>query len=516
MGRLFAIFGLVVLGFGIVAFVVGASAGWIYGHFGLGLALLIYAGANNFADFRELFSRDATRRGVRYGGNVAAQTVIIAVILAFIAYISVRNPIHVDWTQGKVLSLAEGTVDILDQIPDDREIEILAFYQQGTEEPARTILDRYTYASDRLRVRVLDPNRHPDLASRHEIRSNGVLILCGGSCDSATGTVRISAPTEEEITKAIRSVISPQKKVYFLTGHGEGNPEDEEAPGYSRVAEALVAENLEIETLFLAREAGIPDDASVVIVAGPERPLQAREIEALESYLKGGGGVLALIDPFVETNLVESLASLGVKLGADVIVDQQIQLFAGPQIGVQPIVVDYGSHPITRKMDARHPTLFNLARSVRRAEGADENLDFVELASSGAASWAETNTQLFRDQGLVSRDDTDPGGPVSLAAAVTLDGDGEGETAGRLVVVGDSDFGRNRYIAEFYNADFFINTVNWLTGEEGFITIERKLPRASRVAMSRQQFNNFRYLSLFVFPEGILLLGIVLWWRRRG
>ena len=51
MGRLFAIFGLVVLGFGIVAFVVGASAGWIYGHFGLGLALLIYAGANNFAEF---------------------------------------------------------------------------------------------------------------------------------------------------------------------------------------------------------------------------------------------------------------------------------------------------------------------------------------------------------------------------------------------------------------------------------------------------------------------------------
>ncbi len=34
--------------------------------------------------------------------------------------------------------------------------------------------------------------------------------------------------------------------------------------------------------------------------------------------------------------------------------------------------------------------------------------------------------------------------------------------------------------------------------------------------MSRQQFSNFRYLSLFVFPEGILLLGIVLWWRRRS
>ena len=120
----------------------------------------------------------------------------------------------------------------------------------------------------------------------------------------------------------------------------------------------------------------------------------------------------------------------------------------------------------------------------------------------------------FLDQGLVSQDDTDTAGPVSLAAAVTIDGDGE--NPGRLVVIGDSDFGRNRYIAEFYNADFFINAVNWLGGEEGFITIERKLPRASRVAMSPQQFNNFRYLSLFVFTEGILLLGIVFWWRRRS
>ena len=400
---------------------------------------------------------------------------------------------------------------MLEQIPEEAGVEILAFFQEGTEGGAQVLLERYTYATDRVRFRVVEPNRRPELATRHEIRTNGVLIVCGGACESASGTARVPQATEEEVTRAIRSVISPRKNIYFLTGHGEGNPEDDEVNGYSRIREALAAENLEIETLFLAREPEIPEDAAVVILAGPERSLQPHELEALETYLRDGGALLALVDPFAETNLTDLLASLGVELGDDLIVDQQIQLFAGPQIGVQPIVVDYGSHPITRKMDARHPTLFNLARSVQQVDGAEG--DFVELASTGPASWAETDTGRFLQQGVVGKGDLDRPGPVALAAAVTLGG--AGGSPGRLVVVGDSDFARNRYVAEFYNGDFFINIVNWLAGEEAFITIERKLPRASRVTMSPEQFNNFRYVALFVFPEAILLLGIFFWWRRR-
>jgi len=82
-------------------------------------------------------------------------------------------------------------------------------------------------------------------------------------------------------------------------------------------------------------------------------------------------------------------------------------------------------------------------------------------------------------------------------------------------VIGDADFARNRYVAEFFNADFFLNVVNWLIGEEDFITIERSLPRASSVGMTLETFANFRFAALFLFPEAILLTGILGWWRRR-
>ena len=71
-------------------------------------------------------------------------------------------------------------------------------------------------------------------------------------------------------------------------------------------------------------------------------------------------------------------------------------------------------------------------------------------------------------------------------------------------------------MAKVYNADFFLNIANWLVGEEGFITIDRKTPRASMAQMTRQQFATFQYVSLFFLPEAILLAGIISWWRRRS
>ena len=213
----------------------------------------------------------------------------------------------------------------------------------------------------------------------------------------------------------------------------------------------------------------------------------------------------------MHTNLEETLRDWGVELGNDIVVEEQLQLFAGPQLGVQPVVTRYGSHPITDELGSE-PTMFTMARSVRSLDDSD---GIVELATTGPTSWAETDIDAFVERREVQLDDSvDREGPIALAAARTFDTEDE-SAEGRLVVIGDADFVRNRYVAEFFNADFFLNAVNWLVGEEGFITIDRKLPRASSVSMTLDTFANFRFASLFLLPEAILLVGILGWWRRR-
>jgi len=157
-------------------------------------------------------------------------------------------------------------------------------------------------------------------------------------------------------------------------------------------------------------------------------------------------------------------------------------------------------------------TIFQLARSVEPAPGAS---DVTVLLETSERSWAIPSEEVAKGDPITLDPDKARAGPLSLAVAKIFAAPEGGEREGRLIVIGDSDFARNRYYAEAANADLFMNTVSWLVGEEGFIAIDRKLPRASRVDLTAGNFRTFSYLGILFLPEGILLLGIWNWWRRR-
>lgn len=521
MGVLFAIFGLVFLVFAAVALVAGTSMTLLVAHLALGAGFLFYALLTSFAELRALAGQGVSSRGARYGGNTMLQTLVFTAILAMGAFVTVRNPVNWDWTEAQVHSLAPATLDLLAEIPADPGIEILAFFIAGSEEPAKSLLDRYAYESEGAKARFIDPRARPEVAQRHEINTNGIVLVCAGPCADAKAINRVSEVSEEKLSSAIRSVISEKRKTYFLIGHGEAALDDTETTGVSRLKLALEDENMQVEPLLLANQENVPDDADAVLVVGPDRNFLERELQALDRYLRGGGSLLVLYDAFHELNLADQLRDWGIETRNDVIIDQQIQLFAGPKLGVQPVVNDYGAHAITEDMGGR-PTLFNVARSLKAVDGAGpggEDGTSVELAFTSQASWGESDVKRFLEESRVDLGDGDNQGPVAVAVArsfpVQAEGEEAGEAEGRLVVAGDADFARNRYISEFFNADLLLNAANWLVGEEEFISIERKLPRASRAVMTTEQFQNFRYLSLFGLPELILLGGIVVWWRRR-
>ena len=513
-GPLFALLALIVLSFWLVGLFTGA-AGWLtYLHLGAGLGLLGYAVYTLLPQLREQTWGDAARRGAFFRGNALMQTALLVAILTGVAWVSIRYPLKWDLTEAKVHTLSASTTDVLAEI-GEQPIEVLAFFTSGTEVAAREVLERYTYESDRFSFKIVDPKQRPDLSERFEVRSNGILLVCAGPCQQATGVVRVLEPSEQELTRAVRSVISTQKKVYFVMGHGEGAIDDEEVSGYSRIVEALRAENLVVEALLLAGRESVPEDADAVILAGATHSVLERELDALDRYLRAGGAVAVLADPIFVTNLEPKVREWGIELGDDLIVDQTIELFRGPQLGVEPVVTDFAEHPITEDFHRAKTAMvvFRLARSVSAANG-DE---VVELAHTGRSSWAESDVEQFTRESKVGLGDTDRPGPIALAAARTfppLEGSENGE--GRLVVVGDADFARNRYVAQGYNADLFLNMVNWLVGEEQFATIDRKVPRASMARMTREQFATFQYLAVFFLPEAILVAGIVSWWRRRS
>jgi len=131
----------------------------------------------------------------------------------------------------------------------------------------------------------------------------------------------------------------------------------------------LEGEGYEVRKLELAQLPKVPDDANLVVVAGPIKPIGQHEIDALNDYLKHGGRMIAMYrpqrpdNPLDEEAMVKLAAEWGVKVGNDIVVDQVVRLFEGPALGLNPFVQTYDpAHPITKNFKQR--TVFPMSRSL--------------------------------------------------------------------------------------------------------------------------------------------------------
>lgn len=463
-------------------------------------------------------------RSTKEGANSALLIVIVVAIVGLINYIADEHAEQWDATATKQYSLSEQTTKILDELATD--IEIVLLDRRGSEPQIRAedLLKLYDDASARVDVETIDPEAEPERAlaytSPTEPLALGTIII-----DTGERQQRAAAATEPEVTSAlIRALTNDTKKIYFTTGHREKDLLDTDgATGISIVAGKLSRSAYETEALVIARSLGedgemlrIPEDAAAVVVAGPRTDFLQVELDALDAYIDGGGGVIFLVDPESQglaVELVGSIVERGVVLGQDIVVDPLAQ----PP--VYPVVQSYSSHPIVESF-GNVMSIFPLARSVTMGDNIPEGTDMRELfTTADENSWAETRLdELAQKRGPA------PGqtlGPIALAMAVTIERDGDASSASsagpsRLVVVGDSDFIANELAAApLLNADLFLNMVNWVAQDEDLISIRPREPEERSVVMTAQQRQNVFFLSLVIIPGIVVVTGVSLWWGRR-
>jgi ABC-type uncharacterized transport system involved in gliding motility auxiliary subunit len=292
-------------------------------------------------------------------------------------------------------------------------------------------------------------------------------------------------------------------------------------------AAALSDEHVTVEGLLLAQTGSVPQDAAAVFVAAPARPIPQAERDAIIKYANEGGRLVLLANPEDrDSDDIRSIAqAFGITVGDDVILDEQLRLFAGPQVAVQFLAQQFSPHAITTGMTGAEPLVFTFASSVVAPKASEGGANYVELIKSGKTSWAEKNlSALFDPAGATAaRDPSDLTGPVSIAVAmerpVSTAGGAKEEDAfkkmTRVVVFGDATWAQNGNLTTMGNRDLVLNAVNWALGEEGGVAIGPKSIRASVAPIPQATFNVILALS-FLGPELILLFGLFVWWRRKA
>lgn len=464
-----------------------------------------------------------TKRPLRINRLFSSSLGVLAFagIVVLVALVGQRHWLRLDLTESKRYSLSQQSRQVVEALKDD--LHIKAFFQEGSggEAEARDLLETYRYYSKKIHYQFIDPDRHPGQARQYQIRSYGTLVLEG-----PTKTQTITQADEEAITNAIVKITREEEKVvYFLEGHGERQIDDHEKNGYSSLKGAIEKENFRVKTLNLLKNPRIPDDASLLVIAGPQTALLPREIEVLEDYLVGRGSLLIMLEPFADGGLREFLSSYGLDLHEDIIVDTMSRVFGADYL--MPVITRYGRHRVTEGFNIA--CFFPTARGVFTGEHAPQGVNVRELASTSEYSWSETDYRQGEHRQPEFDTDKDRKGPVPVAAIATLAAVGkeqpeESDTKANpaparvehnLAVFGDCDFASNNYLKLQGNADLFLNTINYLAQQEELITIERPEPESTPLTLSRTQGRLLFWIGLVLMPVVVLGAGLTVYRLRR-
>lgn len=466
------------------------------------------------------------RRQARYGALAGVSVLVVLGLLVAVNYIGARQNKRWDLTVTKEFSLSDQTRQILSKLDTPLKIQVFAQEQEFSRYKDR--LKEYEYASKQVSADYIDPDKKPGIAKDNAIQQYGTIIF-----RYKGRTERVTTDSEQDITNGVIKIVSgQQKKVYFTEGHGEHDSTSGERDGYTTIVTALGHENYTTEKLVLVQRGSVPDDAAVVVVAGPRTDFFPPEIEALKAYLDKSGKLLLELDPPEKadaapvSNLIALAHEWGMDVGNNVVVDVSgMGRLIGTDASV-PVAANYPSHPITERFTFL--TAFPLARSVTPVTGGTNGRTARTFIETSAKSWAETDIKGLLTTGAVKleEDKGDKKGPIPIAAAATQaasaaeppkpgDPPGAPKPEARVAVIGDSDFAANSGIAIQGNRDLFLNTVGWLSQQENLISIRPKEAGDRRLTMTAAQQSNVTWLALLIIPGGILGTGVYTWARRR-
>ena len=502
-----ALLGLLSLFIGwILIFILPGIRIFAWGILALGVALI----AVGFViDFRRIRGALASRRG-KFGVSTTVMVSLFIGIVLFANAISVDNYHRFDFTGLAQFTLTSQTKDVLAKL--DKPVEIVSFFTpsipSAVSSYAENLLAEYKNYTGQLTVREVDPELHPDQARQYGIDRLGALygavVFRSEEGQRLVFGPQIAAEAEHAFTSALLEVTGTrQKKVYFITGHGEGSIDQD----YGSARSGLQDNLFQVGELDLVATAGIPEDASVLVIAGPQQPPVSSELELIRAYLENDGRVLILLDPNPPQQLRQLLTDWGIDVEDGTLIDPASYVAPNKD---NPLV------PRTRNSFQLAETYFTGATAVIPRKEIPDNVKQDALVWTSREAWLEKDFVSGKEP--VFDEQVDRKGPLAIGALVYTAPPGDATElpkGTRLVVIGDSDFASNRNFHNGNNSDLFLTAVNWLAIGEEIISVDRKVLATRRLLLSPEQARFLHLSSIGLLPLLLLLAGGYVWWRRR-
>ena len=443
--------------------------------------------------------------------------ILFLAVIGLLAAATILYKAEFDWTATGRHTLSAASVKVLQRMPD--AISITAYASGGEQSPAHLrivdLLKRYQTHKTNIELKFVDPLTNPDKVRDLGIQVEGEMIVQYGNRSE-----HVKSFDEASLTNSLQRLLRVgERKLVFISGHGERNPQGQANHDYGSFMQNLAGKGIDSKTVNLAQERAIPANTAVLVIAGPEMSYLNGEITLIQHYLDAGGNLLWLHDPLGKADLSGLAKILGIQFPSGIILDLDVRL-----LGVNdPSVVmaaEYPPHAITQNFSFL--TLFPRVSAV--AVNKDAALQYTDILRSVPNSWLEKGN-------LKSAVKFDPGvdvhGPITFGVAGMREiksKDAQPSDVAdatkppkmqRVVVIGDGDFLSNAFLGNQGNQQLGENIINWLAQDDNFIDIPPTTAPGTKLTLSETSWALLGGFFFLVLPALLIGTGIFIWLRRR-
>ena len=484
-------------------------------------------------------------RGARRGTLSLVLTIlfIAAIVLVNIVLAAVTDkyPLYIDVTENSSYQLQSETKDYLKDISKPVDIYVLqkeTDFESGDSSnykyyvQANKLLHAMENSSDNVTLHYVDLTAEPTFTSPYpqvDWTKNHIALVVSGDLYRAIDltdlftfdqeqyyyygtTVITKQNVEQAMMTAIMNVTTEDKtKVTVLSGQGEQD----------MTAFTTLLENnaFEVEQVSLLN-GSIADDSEYVIIYDPDVDIDENIYTTLTKWLDNDGkyGHNLIYFPNDQHELKEYpnlnaiLSDYGMEMQYGYIFESDSN-YVLPGDNHYLSIYDYGDD--TAYTDGLRnksiPVVMNLTMPVTIT---DETMAKPLLLSSAKSF------MLPLDLSEEDSKNFEPSYQVLNGAAIGKHNDGSDESKNSsVVVIGSYESVTSNFLStsSFNNASYFINLLNTLSDREDVsVVIEGKDPSAHELGITST--NDILFPSIlvrFVIPVAVLIIGIVVWIRRR-
>ena len=480
-------------------------------------------------------NQEAESAGVKRVAFLWAKMGTILAIITCINFAGVKLDKLWDLSYLKTAKPGESTLKMVTSLTE--EVEVGIFYSRTNE--VWPFINRYfvelAEVNENLIIRHLDKELHPLEAEDFKVSRNGHVVLKKGDkkekIDVGTNIKRARTKIkkmDQLFQKAFLKLTEKKKVAYFTSGHGEmtWNKTSRQPKRSIRAVELLLKSQNFTLKYFGSKDGSferVPDDASLVVIAGPSQNFLKEEITVLETYITSGGRLLILQDLSFEGEedlvgviktednpLASMIAKFGIAYIKEYIADDR-KFVTDSRTAIDKwflytnIFDSHESVANLSKYDDKAQVLFMQSGHFQITK--NQQWKTSEVVRSLASSFADTNKSK-------SFDKTEKRKSYVLGVAAEKAGTAKNQPASKLVLFADATVMSDYVMRNPGNQLLLVDAVRWLTdtsNQSGTINSEEDV----KIRHSREEDLFVFHGSIWGAPFLILLIGFLVNRKRK-